>query len=58
MHIVQNITVAGDPSNSSNRMEAKTPSGKIAVIYNNSAQELLRIALAIKATEITITVLH
>jgi len=40
------------------RMEATTPSGNVAIIYNKSHHELLRIALALKATAITMSDIH
>ncbi len=39
-------------------MEATTPNGAVAVLYNQTPQEFLRIALALKATSILITDLH
>ena len=46
------------PVNARNMMEATTPSGRIAVLYDQTPHEFLRIALALKATSILITDLH
>ncbi len=46
------------PSGARLRMEATTPSGRIAVVYNTSHQQLLRIALALKATSILMSDIH
>ncbi len=46
------------PANTRLRLEATTPTGRIAVVYNESHYELLRIALAFKATNILISEIH
>ncbi len=46
------------PKHARLRMEATTPSGRVAIVYNTSHYELLRIALALKATQITMTAVH
>jgi len=44
--------------NARSRMEAISPSGNVTIVYNDSIQQLLRIALGLKADTITITTMH
>jgi len=46
------------PVNARSRMEAIAPDGRVTIVYNSSTQQLLRIALGLKAEQITITTLH
>lgn len=56
---MNNLNVISErPVNSRIRMEATTPGGQVAIVYNTSYQELLRIALALKATSITMSDVH
>lgn len=46
------------PNNARSRMEVRNHDGSITVVYNNSIQQLLRIALGLKAENINITTMH
>lgn len=58
MNTTQNLKVVESrPINARSRMEATTPNGAVTIVYDNSPQQLLRIALGLKAISITITTL-
>jgi hypothetical protein len=46
------------PKNARLRMEATRPDGSKSILYNHDHYELLRIALALKATQIVLSDIH
>lgn len=59
MNTLNNLAVIPKrPSNARSRMEAIAQDGRITIVYNDSIQQLLRIALGLKAEQITITTMH
>lgn len=59
MNSLQNIEVIKTrPENARSRMELRNHDGSITIVYDKSVQQLLRIAMGLKAININIMTMH